>query len=97
MIDHILQIEGQNVLQVVYDSGCNRFVKLDGYGNYKLTKSQRKFMNNSNYYEMKDATKFGDTIYFWLDKANPNKGILSQIELRNKIHKKRTERGFEDD
>ena len=51
MIDHILQIEGQNVLQVVYDSGCNRFVELDDYGNYKLTKSQQKFMNNSNYYD----------------------------------------------
>lgn len=35
MIDYILQIAGQNMLQVVYKSGANRFIFPDSYGVYE--------------------------------------------------------------
>lgn len=77
MIDYILQVEGQNILQVVYKSGYNRFVGIDAYGLYKLTKTQRDFMNNSIIKEYKTPDGWRHNITYWLNKDNPNPAIMS--------------------
>lgn len=76
-IDYILQIDGQNLLQVVYKSGANRFIWLgDSY--YVMTKTQQDFMNNSMKVEHKTRYWFeGRSTTYWLDKDNPNEAILA--------------------
>jgi hypothetical protein len=77
-IDYILQIEGQNVLQVVYKSGANRFIYPDGWGCYgpHMTRTQLDFMSNS-YTVILDGWR---NVTYYLDKNSPNKAILSAVK-----------------
>lgn len=88
MIDYILQVDGQNMLQVVYKSGANRFIYPDGWGIYmtNMTKTQRDFIMNSIKVTMINADGWGKSIDYWLDKENPNKGILSSIRVKNELY-----------
>ncbi len=76
MIEWILQLEGQNMLQVHYSSGYDRYIYPDGYGNYEtnMTRPQRKFMDNSIKVEMLNTDGWYRKFYYWLDKDNPNRG-----------------------
>lgn len=88
MIEWILQLENQNMLQVHYSSGYDRYIFPDGYGNYEtnMTRPQRNFMNNSIKVEMLNADGWFRTFYYWLDKDNPNKGIMSQVRIKNQLY-----------
>ena len=89
MIDYILQIAGQNMLQVVYKSGVNRFIFPDSYGIYEsnMTKTQRDFMNNSKMFIMPKADGYR-SFYYYLDKNNPNESVLSVIRVKEKLYGK---------
>ena len=89
MIDYILQVEGQNFLQVVYKSGANRFIYPDQWGCYgsNMTKTQRDFISNSYMVEMPKADKWDRSIYYYLDKNSPNSAILSAIRVKNELYK----------
>ena len=66
MIDYMMQVEGRNPAQVVYLSGANRYVCLDGYGNYTFNKKQREFMEAANKIVAKGAYLCGRDITYWL-------------------------------
>lgn len=89
MIDYIVQVENQNMLQVVYKSGYNRFIFPDQWGLYEsnMTKTQLEFMKNSFKVEMVKADSFDRTFYYWLNKNNPNKGVLSAIRVKNELYR----------
>ena len=80
MIDYILQVSGQNLLQVIYKSGVNRFVGL-GDHDYDLTKTQRTFLNNC-------FTVVIDNVFYYLHKNHPNKSILSQAKIREELKRR---------
>lgn len=88
MIEWILQLENQNMLQVHYSSGYDRYIFPDSYGNYEtnMTRPQRNFMDNSIKVEMLNADGWFRTFYYWLDKDNPNKGIMSQVRIKNQLY-----------
>lgn len=88
MIDYILQIDGQNMLQVVYKSGTNRYIFPNGWGHYEpnMTKTQRDFYNNSFCAVMINAGGWGRKVYYWLDRNNPNKAVLSAIGVKNELY-----------
>lgn len=77
-IDYILQIEGQNVLQVVYKSGTNRFIYPDEWGCYgpHMTQTQLDFVSNS-YTVILEGWR---NVTYYLDKNSPNKAILSAVK-----------------
>lgn len=83
MIDFIVQIEGQNLLQVHYTSGYNRFIRPDDWGNYKsnMTKTQRRYIEKSVMYEMKNADGWGTVHYYYLLDGRP---IINRIKNHNK-------------
>ncbi len=86
-IEYILQIEGQNLLQVHYTSGTNRFVKPDSWGCYgsNMTKSQLNYMNNAKMYEMRNANGFCESNYYYLLENSP---LIETIERRNEREEK---------
>lgn len=88
MIEWILQLENQNMLQVHYSSGYDRYIFPDSYRNYEtnMTRPQRKFMDNSIKVEMLNADGWYRKFYYWLDKDNPNKGIMSQVRIKNQLY-----------
>ena len=88
MIEWILQLDGQNMLQVHYSSGCDRYIFPDSYGNYvtNMTRPQRNFMDNSIKVKMLNADGWHRTFYYWLDKDNPNKAIMSQVKIKNQLY-----------
>ena len=92
MIDYILQVAGQNMLQVVYKSGVNRFIFPDSYGAYgsNMTKAQRDFINNSKMFIMPKADGYR-SFYYYLNKDNPNEAILSVIRVKEKLYGKAKE------
>lgn len=79
MIRYILQVDGQNLLQVVYSSGVNRYITPDGWGNYfpNMTKPQRDFMKNSITVERKGFSPWERKITYWINKDNPEPGLMS--------------------
>lgn len=88
MIDFIVQIDGQNMLQVHYKSGYNRYIFPDEWGNYdsNMTRAQRDFMNNSRKEIMINADGLYRKFTYWLDKDNPNTSILSAIRVKNDLY-----------
>ena len=42
--------------------------------------------DNSIKVEMPNADGWYRTFYYWLDKDNPNKGIMSQVRIKNKLY-----------
>ncbi len=89
MIEWILQVDGQNMLQVHYSIRYNRYIFPDSYGNYEtnMTRPQRNFMDNSIKVEMLNADGWFRTFYYWLDKDNPNKAIMSQVRIKNQLYR----------
>ena len=87
-IDYILQVGNQNMLQVVYKSRVNRFIFPDSSGNYEvnMTKTQQAFMNNSYMVVMPNADGWGRSFYYYLDKDDPNQGVLSAIRVKEKLY-----------
>ncbi len=81
-IDYICQIEGQNVLQVVYKSGANRFIYHDSWGCYRtnMTRTQLDFISHS----FKVTYEGWQNVTYWLDKDSPNKAILSMVKSSQK-------------
>lgn len=81
-IDYMCQIEGQNVLQVVYKSGANRFINPDGWGCYgpNMTQTQLSFVSNS-YTVILEGWR---NITYYLDKNSPNEAILSMVRRQHK-------------
>ena len=86
-IEYIVQIEGQNLLQVHYTSGANRFIQPDGWGCYgsNMTKSQLEYMSNSRMYEEQNADGRGKSFYYYLLENSP---LIGSIERRNKLKEK---------
>ena len=93
MIEWILQVDGQNMLQVHYSSGYNRYIFPDGWGNYEnnMNKPQRDFMNNSRREIMINAGGWGRDFTYWLNKDNPNGAILSAIRVKNELYNRRAQ------
>lgn len=89
-IDYILQVDGQNLLQVHYKSGFDRYIFPDGWGNYdtNMTRSQKDFMNNSRREIMINADGWGRSFTYWLNKDEPNTAILSQIKIKNELYRR---------
>lgn len=81
-IDYILQIKGQNLLQVHYKSGFDRFIRPNSWGTYEsnMTKSQLDYMGLSKCYEMFNADGWGNSIYYFLLNDSP---LINYIENRN--------------
>lgn len=88
MIEWILQIDGQNMLQIHYSSGCNRYVFPDEWGGYEshMTKTQRNFIKESIKVKMLNADGWYKTFYYWLNKDNPNKAIMSQVRIKEQLY-----------
>ena len=89
MINYVLQIEGQNLLQVVYNSGYCRYIDPDQWGDYypNMSKTQKQFMKNAIQKTLPSGDSFGRSIIYWLDKDKPNLAIISAINSRNKLKK----------
>lgn len=87
-IEYILQVEGQNLLQVHYTSGANRFIKPEGWGCYgsNMTKSQLDYMHNAKMYEMRNANGWDKSNYYYLLENSP---LIETIERRNEQEEKR--------
>lgn len=87
-IEYILQVEGQNLLQVHYASGANRFIEPGGWGCYgsNMTKSQLDYMHNAKMYEMRNANGWGKSNYYYLLENSP---LIETIERRNEREEKR--------
>lgn len=77
MIRFILQVEGQNLLQVVYESGANRYIYPDSWGDYthNMTKTQRDFYNNSIVAFNKGFSPWEHRIKYWFRKESPDSFI----------------------
>ena len=43
-------------------------------------------MDNSIKVEMLNADGWYRKFYYWLDKDNPNKGIMSQVRIKNQLY-----------
>lgn len=86
MIEYILQIQGQNLLQVHYTSGANRYIEPDQYYCYgsNMTKTQLDYMHNAKMYEMIDANGFGRSHYYYLQDNSP---LIDFIKQRNNRHR----------
>lgn len=98
MIEWILQLENQNMLQVHYSSGYDRYVFPDDRGNYEthMTKPQRNFMENSIKAEMPNADGWFRTFYYWLNKDNPDKAIMSCVRVKRRLYLKKGEEDHEE-
>lgn len=85
-IEYILQIDKQNILQVHYSSGANRFIYPDAWGCYgsNMSKSQLDFMHNSQMYEMENGDGWGKSFYYYLLENSP---LIKTIEHRNQIER----------
>lgn len=84
-IEYILQVEGQNMLQVHYYSGADRFIYPDSWGCYgsHMTKTQLEYMSNAKMYVMINNT-WRDYFYYLLDDSP----IIDTIETHNKLEKR---------
>lgn len=82
MIEYILQVQDQNMLQVHYSSGANRYVEPDQHGNYNLSRKQHEFMNDSVMWIMSPLDPWGRYHYYYLDGHNPNHAVTSAILAR---------------
>jgi len=93
MIEWVLQVDSQNMLQVHYSSGYNRYIFQDSWGNYEsnMNKPQRDFMNNSRRETMINTDGFNRNFTYWLDKENPNEAILSAIRVENELYNRRAQ------
>lgn len=89
MISYILQCEGQNLLQVVYEGGTycrgnyrltSRYIRPDANGSYtaNMTKTQKAFFENSIKVEVKNVGIFNESIFFWTNKENPDPNIIKK-------------------
>ena len=80
MIEYILQVQGQDLLQVVYTSGANRFITPDSWGCYgsNMTRTQREFMNKSIMVTL-PPTGCYRAINYYLDGEHPNAAIMSAV------------------
>lgn len=80
MIEYILQVQGQNLLQVVYSSGANRFITPDPWGCYgpNMSRTQRDFMDRSIMVTL-PPTGWGRAINYYLDGENPNAAVMSAV------------------
>lgn len=83
MIKYILQVQGQNLLQVHYTSGANRYIEPNQYYCYgsNMTKTQLDYMHNAKMYEMINANGFGRSHYYYLLDSS---SLIDFIERRNK-------------
>lgn len=90
MIDYIIQIQGQNLLQIVYKSGVNRFVAPDSEGCYgpNMTQTQRDFMNRSMMVVL-PAEGLHKAINYYVDRENPNRAIMSAVEAAERRNNRR--------
>lgn len=81
MIEYILQIGGQNMLQVVYSSGANRFIFPDSWGQYRpnMPKTVRVFYDRAVKLEMK--RDFGGSLFYFVDENN--KSLIDTIKRHN--------------
>ena len=75
MIRWILQIEGQNTLEVVYKSGVKRYISVGMYNNYKLNKTQQAFMDNSRKITIPGYRNFD----YYVSKSNPDTKITDML------------------
>lgn len=80
MIEYILQVQGQNLLQVVYTSGVNRFISPDSWGYYRanMSRAQRKFMDESIMITLPPIGWYR-AINYYLDRERPNAAIMSAV------------------
>lgn len=72
-IDYIVQVDGSNVLHVVYKSGAERHIEVNGMcaPTYHLTKTQQDFMDNSFKVVCPELNGWGCTLYYWfVDKSH---------------------------
>lgn len=90
MIDYILQIQGQNLLQVVYKSGVNRFIAPDPDGCYgsNMTQTQRDFMSRSMMVIL-PAEGWNKAVNYYVDRENPNRVIMSAVEAAERRNNRR--------
>lgn len=64
MITSVWQMDGENILIVEYASGACRYVGLgDSY--YKLTKTQRDFMNRATVRRVNGVGCFNESMTIW--------------------------------
>lgn len=84
-IKYILQVEDQNMLQVCYQSGANRFIYPDSWGCYStnMTKTQREYMNNAKKYTWYE--RYWRDCFYWLLDDSP---FIATIESHNKLEKR---------
>jgi len=80
MIEYILQVQGQNLLQVVYTSGVNRYIAPDSWGCYgsNMSRAQREFMDKSIMVTLLPSG-LNRAIYYYLDGEHPNAAIMSAV------------------
>lgn len=83
MIDYALQVEGQNLVQVVYKSGANRYIGLNRDRVYAFNGTQREFMEAARKIVMKNADGFGTEITYWL--RSDDHARLDAIARRNYV------------
>lgn len=84
-IEYILQVEGQNMLQVHYCSGANRFIHPDGWGDFtpNMTKTQIEYMNNAKMYVWHEH--WWRDCFYWLLDDSP---FIATLEAHNKFEKR---------
>lgn len=80
MIEYILQVQGQNLLQVVYTSGAKRFITPDSWGCYgsNMSRAQREFMDRSIMVTL-PPTGWNRAVDYYIDGEHPNTAIMSAI------------------
>ena len=83
-IQYILQIEGQNMLQVCYYSGANRFIYPDGWGDFtqNMSKTQLEYMKNAKKYVWHE--RYWHNIFYWLLEDSP---FIATLETHDKFEK----------
>ena len=85
-IEYILHAGQQNILQVHYKSGVNRFIAPDEWGCYgsNMSKTQLEYMHNSIMCEMVNGDGFGNSFYYYLLEDSP---LIKSIDRRNEAER----------